>query len=62
NPQKIGAFAKEYGMGSLQMSSMISHLTRRGYVKEKGMFKRKVEITEKGNSILQKYAALGGVL
>ncbi len=62
NAQKIGSFAKEYGMGSLQMSSMISHLTRRGYIKEKGMFRRKVEITEKGNSILKKYAASGGVL
>ncbi|MEL7647336.1 MAG: sodium:solute symporter family protein [Sedimentibacter sp.] len=60
NPEKIGLFAKEFNMGSLQMSSMISHLTRRGYIKETGMFKRQVEITDKGNSILQKYAALGG--
>ena len=60
NPEKIGLFAKEFKMGSLQMSSMISHLTRRGYIKEKGMFKRQVEITDKGNLILQKYASLGG--
>lgn len=55
-PEKIGLFAKELKMGSLQMSSMISHLTRRGYIKEKGMFKRQVEITDKGNSILKKHA------
>lgn len=60
NPEKIGLFAKEFNMGSLQMSSMISHLTRRGYIKEKGMFKRQVEITDKGSSILQKYANIGG--
>jgi SSS family solute:Na+ symporter len=60
NPEKIGLFAKEFKLGSLQMSSMISHLTRRGYIKEKGLFKRQVEITDNGNSILQKYAASGG--
>ena len=59
-PEKIGLFAKEFKMGSLQMSSMISHLARRGYVKEKGMFKRQVEITDKGNKILQKYVVQGG--
>ena len=59
-PEKIGLFAKEFKMGSLQMSSMISHLARRGYVEEKGMFKRQVEITDKGNKILQKYVVQGG--
>lgn len=52
---KIGAFAKENNLGSLQMSSMISHLVRRGYIKEKGMFKRKVIITDKGKSMVTKY-------
>ncbi|AOT69916.1 sodium:solute symporter family protein [Geosporobacter ferrireducens] len=52
---KVGKFAKDHDMGSLQMSSMISHLTRRGYIIEKGMFKRKVEITDKGKSIVSKY-------
>ena len=37
------------------MSSMISHLTRRGYVIEKGMFKRKVQITDKGKLAVDKY-------
>lgn len=56
NPDKLGAFAKEYNMASLQMSSMISHLVRRGYIKEKGMFKRKVEITDNGKIMIGKYA------
>lgn len=60
NPDKIGKFAKENNMASLQMSSMISHLTRRGYIVEKGMFKRQVEITEKGKAMVQKYAINGG--
>ncbi len=62
NPEKIGTFAKEYKMSSLQMSSMISHLSRRGYVKETGMFRRLVKLTDKGNSVLQKYSSMGGVL
>ncbi len=55
DPDKAGKFAKDHDMGSLQMSSMISHLARRGYILEKGMFKRKVEITEKGKSIVSQY-------
>ncbi len=55
NPDRLSAFAKEYKMASLQMSSMISHLSRRGYINEKGMFKRKVEITDKGKLMVTKY-------
>jgi SSS family solute:Na+ symporter len=58
NPDRIGIFAKENDMASLQMSSMISHLTRRGYIKEKGMFKRRIEITDKGKDMVQKYMHL----
>ncbi|WP_026895255.1 sodium:solute symporter family protein [Clostridiisalibacter paucivorans] len=53
--EKIGSFPKEYNMSSLQMSSMISHLNRRGYINEKGLFKRKVEITDLGKSMIRKY-------
>jgi SSS family solute:Na+ symporter len=61
SPEKIAKFAKEYNMASLQMSSMVSHLNRRGYIKETGIFKRQVEITEKGKAMIQKYAVSGGV-
>jgi SSS family solute:Na+ symporter len=57
NPSVLGNFAKENKLGSLQMSSMISHLARRGYIKEKGLFKRKVEITQSGIQIVKKYAS-----
>ena len=40
----------------MRMSAISSHLTRRGYVVEGGLFKRKLRITEKGAAALQKYA------
>lgn len=55
-PDEIGLFAKDNNMTSLQMSSMISHLNRRGYIIEKGMFRRRVEVTEKGKKMVEKYA------
>lgn len=33
---------------SMQMAAISSHLTREGYIKEKGLMRRKYEITEKG--------------
>ncbi|MFR8528423.1 MAG: hypothetical protein ACLVDP_15685 [Flavonifractor plautii] len=44
------------GIKSMRMSAICSHLTRRGYVVEGGLFKRKLRITEKGAAALQKYA------
>ena len=44
------------GIKSMRMSAIGSHLTRRGYVVEGGLFKRKLRITEKGAAALQKYA------
>lgn len=55
-PDQVGLFPKNNNLGSLQMSSMITHLNRRGYVIEKGLFKRKVEITEIGKAMVSKYA------
>lgn len=57
-PEKIVSFAEKYDMTSLQMSSMISHLTRRGYIVEKGMFKRKIKVTEKGKQMVEKYGKI----
>ena len=56
NPEALANFARNNSMGSLQMSSMISHLTRRGYIDEKGIFKRKVLVTSAGKELAQKYA------
>ncbi len=62
SPGQLSSFAKDNKMASLQMSSMISHLTRRGYINEKGMFKRKVEITDKGKSMVSKYEKFAEVV
>lgn len=58
NPDKLGMFTKKHDMSSLQVSSMITHLNRRGYIKEKGMFKRRVEITDKGRQMVDKYKGM----
>lgn len=41
---------------SMHMAAISSHLTRRGYLVEKGIFKRKLAITAKGSAVLKKYA------
>ncbi|MEA4814346.1 MAG: sodium:solute symporter family protein [Oscillospiraceae bacterium] len=50
-------FIKKHSIRSMQMAAITSHLTRQGYILEKGIFQRKLEITEKGKSAVQKYAA-----
>ncbi len=55
NPDKQAEFVKKYGIKSMQMAAISSHLTRRGYIIEGGLFKRKLRITDKGAAIA-KYA------
>ncbi|WP_440896037.1 sodium:solute symporter family protein [Amphibacillus sp. Q70] len=55
NPKEMGVYAKENNMGSLQLSSVISHLVRKGYLIEKGLFKREVEITQLGKKLVSNY-------
>ena len=56
NPDKQAEFVKKYGIKSMQMAAISSHLTRRGYIVEGGLFKRKLRITDKGAAIVAKYA------
>ena len=56
NPDKQAEFVKKYGIKSMQMAAISSHLTRRGYIIEGGLFKRKLRITDKGAAIVAKYA------
>lgn len=56
NPDRLDEFIEENSMNSLSVTSMVSHLARNGYLKEKGLFKRKVEITEEGKQMVKKYA------
>ena len=55
-PESQAKFVAQNGIKSMQMSAICSHLTRRGYVKEGGLFRRKLRITEKGAAILKKYS------
>ena len=55
NPENQAEFIKKNDIKSMRMSAICSHLTRRGYVVEKGLFKRKLEITNKGISVVNQY-------
>ena len=52
---KLTDFIKEKKYNSLQVSSIVSHLSRRGYLEEKGLYKRKLILTSSGKNIIEKY-------
>ena len=54
-PEKQAEFLQKNGIKSMRMSSISSHLTRHGYIVEGGLFKRKLRITDKGRTAVQKY-------
>jgi len=56
SPEKQAEFVKKHAIKSMHMAAISSHLTRLGYIKEKGLFKRRLEITEKGTFAVAKYA------
>lgn len=47
--------SKETGLNSMALATLINSLVRRGYLKEGGIWRRTVSITEKGNELLSKY-------
>lgn len=55
-PERQAEFLQKNGIKSMKMSSICSHLTRQGYILEKGLFKRRLVITEKGSAAVSKYA------
>lgn len=55
-PEKIAQYIKDQQWRSLKVSSVTSHLTRQGYIIEKGLFKRKIMITQKGKDAVNRYA------
>lgn len=55
SPKAVMDIIKEEKYVSLQVSSIVSHLVRRGYLAEKGLYKRQLVITEAGKEIIQKY-------
>ncbi|MPM74698.1 hypothetical protein SDC9_121687 [bioreactor metagenome] len=55
NPEMQAEFVRKYGVKSMQMSSICSHLTRQGYITEGGLFKRKLHVTQKGLEAVKQY-------
>lgn len=56
HPERQAEFIKRNDIKSMYMASISSHLTRQGYILEKGLFKRRLAITEKGRSAARQYA------
>lgn len=56
NPEKQTAFVEKNQIKSMRMAAISSHLTRQGYIVEKGLFKRKLQITEKGQSVRKQFS------
>ena len=56
-PEHQAEFVQKHQIKSMHMAAISSHLTRQGYIKEGGLFKRKLKITEKGAAAVAKYAA-----
>lgn len=56
SPEKVAQYIKELQWKSLKISSVTSHLTREGYIIEKGLFKRKIEVTAKGKDAVKKFS------
>ena len=50
-------FTKKYAIRSMQMAAISSHLVRQGYILEKGIFQRKLVLTQKGQDAVSQYAA-----
>ena len=55
-PSNVNQYVKELKWKSLKVSSVTAHLTRQGYIIEKGLFKRKIVVTQKGKEAIKKYA------
>ncbi len=55
-PQNVNKYVKDQQWKSLKVSSVTSHLTRQGYILEKGLFKRKIYVTQKGIEAVKKYS------
>jgi len=56
SPEELPRLAREENLPSLVVASIISHLARKGYLVEKGIWKRIIAVTDRGRSILGKYA------
>lgn len=55
---EMQAYGRECGYGSLKMTAIISLLDHRGYVKQKGLMKRKVVLTQEGRNVVEAHKVL----
>ncbi|MGF6905593.1 sodium:solute symporter family protein [Fusobacterium sp. PH5-44] len=54
--KELSAEIKRKNYTSLQVSSIVSHLFRRGYILENGLYKRRLSLTSTGEKIIKKYS------
>lgn len=55
SPEELAAFMKREGLSSLEVSSAVGHLVRKGYIHEGGLWRRTIHVTDKGRAVLEKY-------
>lgn len=56
HPKEQLWYAQTHSLKSMHMSAISSHLARRGYIIEGGLFKRKLRLTELGAKVVNKYS------
>ena len=54
--EDANSYIKDNGWNSLKVSSITSHLTRMGYTVEKGLFRIVIEVTQKGEDAIKRFA------
>lgn len=55
-PEKVNETFKAHNVDGMQIAAISYRLNEEGYIAEKGIFRRKLEITEKGRSVAAEYA------
>ena len=55
-PEKVNETFKAHNVDGMQIAAISYRLNEEGYIAEKGIFRRKLEITEKDRSVAAEYA------
>lgn len=54
-PEKLPDFVRQENLASLEVASAISHLVRLGYLREGGLWRRNLYITDQGRAVLARH-------
>lgn len=54
-PEKLPDFVRQENLASLEVASAISHLVRLGYLREGGLWRRSLYITDQGRAVLARH-------